>query len=224
MINEYTMSIESFVEKLAELSPLNQMSRNMYKGDTTGAMDRRGNLLYYLKLMQEMNPARLFVGEAPGRLGCYLTGVPFTDEYTMVNNPFFRNRYCLIKELMSCDNDVRPQSESTARVVWGCLDKIPKECIPLMWNIYPFHPSDVEDKYFSIDDRPNRKPNRLECEMGKQVLMMLLDCFDIKEIYAIGRTSETILKNEYSCIKYIRHPSRGGANEFRKGFDAIFGL
>ena len=216
------MNIESFVKTLAELSPVDNLSRNMYDGDTMGAKDRCDNLLYYLKIMQRLNPSRLFVGEAPGRLGCYLTGVPFTDEYTMVHNPFFSNRTCLVQKLMSLGQGVKPQSESTARVVWERLDKIPKDCLPLMWNIYPFHPSTVESTYFSSDDRPNRKPTSVECEFGKRVLSILLDCFNINEIYAIGRIPEIVLKNEYSGIKYIRHPSRGGANEFRKRFNEIY--
>ena len=216
------MNIESFVKTLAELSPVDNLRRNMYYGDTMGAKDRCDNLLYYLKIMQRHNPSRLFIGEAPGRLGCYLTGVPFTDEYTMVHNPFFINRTCLVQELMSLGQGVKPQSESTARVVWERLDKIPKDCLPLMWNIYPFHPSTVESTYFSSDDRPNRKPTRTECEFGKRVLSILLDCFNINEIYAIGRIPKIVLKNEYSGIKYIRHPSRGGANEFRKRFNEIY--
>ena len=123
---------------------------------------------------------------------------------------------------MSLGQGVKPQSESTARVVWERLDKIPKDCLPLMWNIYPFHPSTVEHTYFSSDDRPNRKPTRAEWEFGKRVLSILLDCFNINEIYAIGRIPEIVLKNEYSSIKYIRHPSRGSANEFRKRFNEIY--
>ena len=130
------MNIESFVKTLAELRPVDNLSRNMYYGDTMGAKDRCDNLLY--------------------------------------------------------------------------------------WNIYPFHPSTVESAYFSSDDRPNRKPTRVECEFGKRVLSILLGCFNINEIYAIGRIPEMVLKNECTDIKYIRHPSRGGANEFRKGFNEIY--
>ena len=218
------MNVKTFVDELSRMIPPDLMSRNMYQGDSTGAKDRRENLLYYLSVMQEMNPSRLLVGEAPGRMGCYLSGVPFTDEYTLVFNPFFKNRRCMVQELMSLDEDVRPQSEATARVVWERLDKIPPKDLPLMWNIYPFHPSTVESKYYFIDDRPNRKPTKIECEMGKDILTMLLECFDIKEVYSVGRTAESILKPEYPNIKYIRHPSRGGANEFRKGINEIYGI
>jgi len=60
--------------------------------------------------------------------------------------------------------------------------------------------------------------------MGKGVLAMLLEYFDIKEVYSVGRTAEFILKPEYPNIKYVRHPSRGGANEFRKGLNEIYGI
>lgn len=40
------MNIESFVKTLAELRPVDNLSRNMYYGDTMGAKDRYDNLLY----------------------------------------------------------------------------------------------------------------------------------------------------------------------------------
>ena len=46
--------------------------------------------------------------------------------------------------------------------------------------------------------------------------------FEIKKFYAVGRVAENILQRDIPDIKYIRHPGRGGSNEFRKSFDNIY--
>lgn len=169
--------------------------------------------------MKKRNPSCLFVGEAPGYRGCLLSGIPFTDEYTLVYNRFFYQLNSSIKVKIEMDNTIKPQTETSSRVVWDCLDQLPEKTIPLMWNIYPFHPSTVEN---TNTNRPNRTPNKAECELGKIILKRLLSCFEIKQLYAIGRTSEQILKKEYSDIVYLRHPARGGSSTFKQMFSDIY--
>lgn len=217
------MHIDTFIETLSTINTPDEMSLNMYKGNSNGAIGRRENLRFYLGVMKEMNPTRLFIGEAPGRWGCFISGVPFTDEYRLVNDKFFNGHYSSIKELMELDQDIRPQREGSASVVWERLSKISVRQYPLMWNIYPFHPSNIESCYPFADDRENRKPNRKECELGLHILEMLLDCFNIQQMYAIGRTSEKILKKDFPNIKYICHPAaRSGPNGFRNAFNAVY--
>lgn len=213
--------ISHFVDYLAKQDTPNEMSFNMYQGETIDAIDRRTNLLYYLKTIKKNNPSILFIGEAPGNNGCLLSGIPFTDEYTLVNNAFFCDLNCRIKLMTNQNPEIKPQSETSSRVIWERLDKIADEQVPLMWNIYPFHPSTVES---SNSRRPNRKPNIIECELGKDILKRLLVYFDIKQIYAIGRTPEKVLKKEFPDIIYIRHPAHGGACIFKDQFNSIYKL
>lgn len=210
-------TIDDFIDYLAELPTPDEKSLNIYHGDTKEAEIRRIFLRYYLIEMKKINPTRIFVGEAPGHNGCFNTGVPFTDENTIANNPFFSG----IKENLSYKT---PQSETTASIIWERLGIIPKEDYPLMWNIYPFHPSNADSSHYLSTERNNRTPNGRECLLGKNVLEKLLNCFNIQEYYAIGCRARDTLKSTYTNIMYIRHPSRGGINLFRERFNAIYNI
>ena len=216
------MALRDFIDYLASLDAPDDMSINMYHGDTEEAEDRRKNLLYYLEMIKEINPTHLLVGEAPGRYGCYLTGIPFTDEHTLVHNPLFQSLDCLVKALMELDSSIKPQREGTATTIWSCLSLLPHSILPLLWNIYPFHPSSRPANYLSANDRNNRRPSPKELKLGLSVLKELLQYFNIDTIIAIGRVSEKVLKKEFPNISYIRHPAHGGTAKFKAGFNKIF--
>lgn len=216
------MALRGFIDYLASLDAPDDMSINMYHGDTEEAEDRRKNLLYYLEMIKEINPTHLLVGEAPGRYGCYLTGIPFTDEHTLVHNPLFQSLDCLVKALMELDSSIKPQREGTATTIWSCLSLLPHSILPLLWNIYPFHPSSRPANYLSANDRNNRRPSPKELKLGLSVLKELLQYFNIDTIIAIGRVSEKVLKKEFPNISYIRHPAHGGTAKFKAGFNKIF--
>ena len=218
------MALRDFIDYLASLDAPDDMSINMYHGDTEEAEDRRKNLLYYLEMIKEINPTHLLVGEAPGRYGCYLTGIPFTDEHTLVHNPLFQSLDCLVKALMELDSSIKPQREGTATTIWSCLSLLPHSILPLLWNIYPFHPSSRPANYLSANDRNNRRPSPKELKLGLSVLKELLQYFNIDTIIAIGRVSEKVLKKEFPNISYIRHPAHGGTAKFKAGFNKIFQL
>ena len=207
--------IDSFIDYLANLNTPDSMSLNLYYGNSKEAKKRRDNLCFYLNEMKKVNPNCIFIGEAPGRWGCFLTGVPFTDEYTIDKNSFFKE--IALKERLS-------QKEASASVIWGCLNNIPVEDYPLMWNIYPFHPSNVDFTHLTSKERGNRKPNGKECNLGKEILNELLELFNIDHFYAVGCKSRDMLKSSYKNIEYLRHPSFGGANTFREQFAKIYNL
>ncbi len=241
--------IDDFINNLAGDKSPNEWSLNIYQGEK--GRIRRENLSFYLKEMKDLNPSRLFVGEAPGRWGCFQTGIPFTDINTLAENVFFEERRKklgngkkLEKEelirlhIASSKAEILKKeiAERSSNVVWECLDKLSKfrkeEKLPLLWNIYPFHPSDVNDEHTSPEDRPNRKPNALERTLGVDFLFDLLSLFEIKEIYAVGvvpyntlnlkETSKELKNRGIELVKYIRHPAYGGKNDFIKGFNEIY--
>ena len=218
------MALRDFIDYLASHDAPDDMSINMYHGDTEEAEDRRKNLLYYLEMIKEINPTHLLVGEAPGRYGCYLTGIPFTDEHTLVHNPLFQSLDCLVKALMELDSSIKPQREGTATTIWSCLTLLPHSSLPPLWNNYPFHPSSRPANYLSANDRNNRRPSPKELELGLSVLKELLQYFNIDTIIAIGRVSEKVLKKEFPNISYIRHPAHGGTAKFKAGFNEFFQL
>lgn len=198
-----------FINKLVDYSNSDRVD-NQYKNEL-----QRNNLRYYLMNMDLIHPSILFVGEAPGYQGCAITGVPFTSESIVMshkNSSVLNGCICLGN-----------QKEPTATMIWGILDEKEREKklvkMPLMWNIFPFHP---------IDNgciKTNRKPNDDECEFGYNILNELLTFFPyIEEIYAVGKTAEKILVN-HKHPKYkssLRHPSNGGKQMFKSGIDIIY--
>ena len=69
------MTVEEFVNNLASVGYSENVD-NPYQNDL-----QRTNLVIYLNYYVENPPDCLFVGEAPGRRGCAITGIPFADEH-----------------------------------------------------------------------------------------------------------------------------------------------
>jgi len=201
----FQKELRLFVEMLAtkELSNPSDVT-NMYDYKCESNAIRRKNLELYLNKMKSAKV--LLVGEAPGYKGCRLTGIPFTSEYRLKNEPLFESNQFLI------ENEKNPEKENSATVVWPELQKYSEK--PLMWNIFPFHPHDKDNI------KSNRKPSNKELIIGTEILIELLSIFEIKKILAIGRLAEKQIKAkiELPC-EYIRHPSYGGKNEFIAGLN-----
>ena len=275
-MSEDTMTIEKFIKNLGDWEPnddglenldiINMYNNSEKYGKSVKekyskiinicinnwedeAYKKQERLRLYLKRMKELNPSRLFVGEAPGIDGCYRTGIPFTSEAIIsgVQTSIAFSWYFKDSQIY-CEGK---QREKTSTIVWGCLDhlgcldqickllsKIPfmKEVksipqgvkLPLLWNIFPFQPLKNAEK-------ENRKENGelkdKECEEGIKFLFNLLRCFDINEIYPVGehaeKTLRKLLKKEFPEIKLresLCHPAapRGGATKFRKKFNEIY--
>lgn len=183
-----------FIDYIASIEPPTNKSRNIY----ALSEQCRHNLSVYIEQMLELRPTILFIGEAPGYLGCGVTGVPFTDEYTLATHPFFSGK--------GYEFGNPPAHEATAKCVWSCIDEV----VPMMWNIYPFHP-------FGAHEQSNRKPNGSEIRNGEAIAEQLMSLFPIDSVYAIGRTAQAFAKT----AKYIRHPSHGGQTLFKESCNAI---
>lgn len=183
-------------------------SDNLYKGNSSESQIRRWNLKLYLEKMKAINPDVLFLGEAPGYKGCKLTGIPFTSEKMVSTNDFFKT--CNYKFINQPNN---LESEISATIVWSELNKFSNK--PLIWNIFPFHP------YHQNNSNSNRTPNNDELNLGKSILIDLLELFSIKKIIAIGRKPESRLNELGIDYEYVRHPANGGKNEFITGINNI---
>lgn len=164
---------------------------------------RRENLKSYLK---KINPSRLFVGEAPGRRGCFWTGIPFTDELTISESLKSEDENAFFKKFEESDkeyefriiNNSKPSREwPTSSTVWECLTKLNQDQLPLLWNIYPFQPWGY-GKICKNGNRNknNRPPEDIECQVGIGFLIKLLKCFFIKEIYSVGNKAKNTLNSK----------------------------
>jgi hypothetical protein len=74
----------------------------------------------------------------------------------------------------------------------------------LLWNAVPTHPG---------TESSNRRPTRVEIDAGSTFLRALARG---RRAIAVGRVAHAVLGGEY-----VRHPSRGGANEFHRRLDRV---
>jgi hypothetical protein len=94
-------------------------------------------------------------------------------------------------------------AEATATIVHAVLAELGIENDVLLWNVVPTHPG---------TESSNRPPTRAEIEAGAPFLAELSDG---RRAIAIGRIAHARIGGPY-----VRHPSRGGAGEFRVGLAA----
>jgi uracil-DNA glycosylase len=94
-------------------------------------------------------------------------------------------------------------SEATATIVHGVLADLGLEKQVLLWNVVPTHPHRPGDPY------SNRPPTRAEVEAS---LPFLNELAKGRRLVAVGRLAAAVLD-----APYVRHPSHGGAREFRAG-------
>lgn len=196
-------NIETFISRLSNV-PKTNGTTNLYFGDSQQSKIRKNNLRVYLTKMKDINPKFLILGEAPGYKGCRLTGIAFTSEKVLFENPFFKN-----EPIQFINEQKKPESEISATIVWTELLKFNEK--PLIWNIFPFHPHATDNI------RTNRTPTQTELDEGKNFLIQLLEIFEIQKILALGRKPESQLSDIEIQSTYIRHPANGGKNQFIAG-------
>jgi uracil-DNA glycosylase family 4 len=95
-------------------------------------------------------------------------------------------------------------AEATATIVHRVLAELGLEDQVLLWNVVPTHPGTPTS---------NRRPTRAEVEAGLPFLRELLNG---RQTIAIGRLAHAVLD-----APYVRHPSHGGAAEFRAGLATL---
>ena len=97
-------------------------------------------------------------------------------------------------------------AEASATIVHGVLGELGIEPDVLLWNVVPTHP------HRPGNPRTNRLPTRAEIEASLPFLTPLARG---RRVIAVGRLAERVLG-----APYLRHPSHGGAADFRTGLIA----
>src|SRR5437588_979970 len=92
-------------------------------------------------------------------------------------------------------------AEATATIVHRVLAELGLEDDVLLWNVVPTHPHRPGDPY------SNRRPTRAEVEDSRPFLVTLARG---RRTLPVGRLAHSVLGGPY-----LRHPSHGGAAEFR---------
>jgi hypothetical protein len=177
-----------------------------------GAARRQANLRRYFEAFQ--NAAYVLISEAPGFAGCRFSGVSFTDERFLVGP----TPLAWVREaggFARSSRDDRPLSrEMSATIVWSALGD--RRDI-VFWPAFPWHPMGARGPL------SNRAPRRDELLVGRNVLdHVLRHCFPGREVQAVGRYAQAALSAlDVPSPTYIRHPSQGGASEFRRAIAAL---
>jgi hypothetical protein len=94
-------------------------------------------------------------------------------------------------------------AEATATIVRRVLAELGLEEETLCWNVVPTHPHRARQPL------TNRRPTRTEIQGAKPFLRELAVG---RRVVALGRVAEAVLG-----APYVRHPSHGGAADFRAG-------
>jgi uracil-DNA glycosylase len=156
-------------------------------------------------------PALVLLGEASGYQGCHFSGMPFTNEKLLL-----AGRIPRVRVAARLTTRPRPWCEPSATVVWGTLHALGLAERTVLWNAFAWHPFKPGDPY------SNRAPTRDELEAGRDVLDGVLGAFARARIVAVGKVAERALRGlGREPYVTVRHPSMGGANEFRAGLAAL---
>jgi uracil-DNA glycosylase len=158
-----------------------------------------------------IKPKLLLLGEAAGYQGCHFSGIPFTNEKLLL-----AGRIPRVGVTDRLTERPRPWCEPSATVVWGVLHDLGLAEHTVLWNTFAWHP------YKSGNLYSNRAPTRTELELGQPVLEAVLDTFSKALVVAVGKVAErTLVSLGRTPGATVRHPSMGGANEFRAGLKAL---
>jgi uracil-DNA glycosylase len=157
-----------------------------------------------LKAHFDVDAKYLLIGEAPGYRGCHFSGVPFTCEKQIAAGIVPR-----VTAERITKRDL-PWSEGSATVIWSSLYELGIANETVMWNAFFAHP------HLPGDTMSNRTPTRDELLCGMDILAMVVEAFPGAKRIAVGKTAARTLQGLNFRIDHeVRHPSMGGANQFR---------
>lgn len=167
------------------------------------------NLRHYLEdLLTQPRIDLLLVGEAPGYLGCALTGIPFSSPALCAAAPTRQWR----RIAPGLDLTDLPQThERSASAIWHVLAG--RSVNVCCWNAFPYHPCHANNR------TSNRKPRVAEIVEGQQALRLVRSLCRDALCIAVGRSAEQVLKRlalPSGSWHAVRHPSFGGQARFRQ--------
>lgn len=189
-----------------ERDPQDLVAPDAFSGPLTALPGPEGRL-HRLRAHFAVDPVMILVGEAPGYQGCHFSGTAFTNESLLLKGSIPR---------MTVNSRItsrpRPWCEPSATIVWGALHELGIAERVVLWNAFAWHPFKPDNPY------SNRAPKRPELDAGREVLEMVLQRFSGARVIAVGQVAaKTLAKLGHPPYAALRHPSMGGANQFRAG-------
>ncbi len=205
-------SVDAFVQSLIDAKMGDHRAINPYADPV-----RAENLRRWLALVDQSSVTALFIGEAPGKHGAALTGIPFVSPnlMTSLDSELWQLTYGSYR----VPSEVDPQHrEATATIFWRHVSFAFKDLPPpLTWNAYPFWPIEVDHG----GEESNRKPTKHELKKGTKWLRKIVAMFPELLPVAVGRVAQDACNSIGVASIGIRHPSFGGASEFAKGVNLV---
>lgn len=163
----------------------------------------------------DCQPKFLLIGEAPGYAGCKFSGVPFTNEALISEGKVPRLTWC-----GRFTSRPLPWREPSATIVWGELRKLSIDAEVVMFNAFCCHPHKPGEPY------SNRAPTRSELESDGNIAILtaVMERFRGARFVPVGKVAQAALKRlGFLSDTCLRHPSMGGATEFRAGLAKLIG-
>ena len=195
------LEVDQFVESLADADLPDDRSVNVYL-DTT----RCENLRRWFNTFEDTSQSAIFVGEALGRDGGAITGIPFVSPDLMTRGVSGWEDFGPSSPYQVPPGSNFSQRERSATRFWKhvptTLCGLPR---PLTWNLYPFWPCEV-----SVTGKAkNRTPSKAEIEYGTNWLTRLIAMYRGARVVAVGVKARETLHVMGIDAPQIPHPSRG---------------
>jgi hypothetical protein len=165
----------------------------------------------------------LLIAEAPSCSGAKFSGMAMTSERDVLaaqaagrGKDYFDGTFRRTSRVLPQLKNVDGVLERTASIVWGAMTG--KGWSPLdfvLWNAVAYHPHQR--------DQPltNRAPTTIERRALQPLLERFLALYPCVPRLAIGRVCQQSLADMRIEALPARHPSYGGAPEFRAAVDAL---
>jgi len=219
------MTEQDFVAKLSEYSGENVFnpwgeSDSLHDIGAAAPVIRRMNLCVYMGLRPQVD--YIFMGEALGYQGGHFSGVALTCERMLLGyhdvkpevifGGYQAERTSDPAKLTNKVWQMKGFNEPTDTVVWQGLQEFGFDTMRVfLWNIFPFHP------YKDGNLLTNRTPTQEELREGFVYFKELQKFYPLARVVAIGKKcQQTLTAFGVECVT-LRHPSNGGATEFRRG-------
>ncbi len=205
--------VAAYVADLANADTADSRSVNIYL-DTL----RRRNLTRWLQTFHASNRSTLFVGEAPGKFGAALTGIPFVSPHIAASagDPWNTFGPSAGYDLTECVD--AGQRERTATRFWKHVSVLFTELPrPLTWNVYPFWPYTLQED----GNKKNRTLQGREIEFGKPWLARIIEMHPDSQIVAVGVKAFDTLQSIGIDAPLVPHPSRGSDERFIHALEQV---
>ena len=160
-----------------------------------------------------------------GYQGCHFSGIAMTSERILMGGLASRgieaSDVIRVQPRRTSRDDKLPPAganEPTATVIWSQLKSLGLDTREVvLWNAFAFHPH-KPGQWLT-----NRAPTGKEVAGGRPLLEQFLEMYPEATPVAVGRVSQGLLGQMGVTAPAVRHPSMGGASQFREQFAALAG-